>query len=643
MAASSGASGIVDPTLLDGDPPIFKINVKCIDGSIAELEVPSDLFGSDLKHLIAERLNVPAARQRLICRGRVVKDEDTVGNHITESGQTIHMVQRPEPTTGAASSSGREGEQNPSNDGPPRPTFVGQPQVHLQFTTANDTDITQLMQLLTSTLRGNRPPAQANAASGAAGSGAEGGGGNAGGSSDAASASASRPSAAASETNPVSQARPTGQPGQPDQPGQPGQPGQPAGTVDFGQLLFQGLDQPLGQADGFQALLTQGFGSLMTAIPGMLGEVQADAADAAYSAAAMAAAAAAGVSRSSAVDSSTPEGFLPRGDALPWRDLRRLHTHLGRVLGRTQPAGRQLSYTGETSFFLASLVSATAQLGVALSELTANLAEGNPPPARQRIQLAMMLVAAYRTFRGMATALQLQNHGIREVSPSAESAASPAPEASSQQAAGSAAASTLTGPPLASEGEEAEDGVNSRDERDEQLQRIDELLDRFPAPELELRPEIEDDVVTSVTGRGDAAAAAVASLGDPDVASCWSRWTQPESFSCVLSQARQAPFSDAYISGDSTSSHRAPTLPPPNAFLPLRWERSARRVRGLADVPPHPDHLSRAYLSAFLRDLGHHVEGDATYNSMADAADRYPHLAQIRSFVSATSSASRVT
>jgi len=74
----------------------FSVNIKTTDGNITTLQVPSSASGMDLKVAISERLKVPPDRQRLIVRGRVLNDDDIVGQRITEDGQTVHLVQRPD-------------------------------------------------------------------------------------------------------------------------------------------------------------------------------------------------------------------------------------------------------------------------------------------------------------------------------------------------------------------------------------------------------------------------------------------------------------------------------------------------------------------------------------------------------------------
>jgi len=160
--------------------------------------------------------------------------------------------------------------------------------------------------------------------------------------------------------------------------------------------------------------------------------------------------------------------------------------------------------------------------------------------------------------------------------------------------------------------------------------------DQLPAPTADEATQIMQ-MLPSLFGQNDGHPGASDGPGPlaglpAEVRACWERWTRPEAFRPVVEQAVQPPLSRAYVSGDATGSHRAPVLPPPEGFLPLRWERAAGRVEGLQQIPEAPEHLSRAYLSAFMRDLGDYAANNATYASMPEAAERYPHLARLIAF-----------
>ncbi|CAK9107152.1 Ubiquitin-like domain-containing protein CIP73 (CCaMK-interacting protein of approximately 73 kDa) [Durusdinium trenchii] len=88
-----GSCGSEEARAAAGDR-VFEIKIQRIDGSSQLVEVRPEMTGLQLKELIAQKLSI-STDQRLICRGRAIKDDDMLGTHITDSGQIVHMVQRP--------------------------------------------------------------------------------------------------------------------------------------------------------------------------------------------------------------------------------------------------------------------------------------------------------------------------------------------------------------------------------------------------------------------------------------------------------------------------------------------------------------------------------------------------------------------
>jgi len=77
-------------------PCSYEVNVKAIDGTVTKLHVPSNSSGTELKDLISKRLDVAPDKQRLIIRGHAIKDDDIIRQHVSDNGQTVHLVQRPD-------------------------------------------------------------------------------------------------------------------------------------------------------------------------------------------------------------------------------------------------------------------------------------------------------------------------------------------------------------------------------------------------------------------------------------------------------------------------------------------------------------------------------------------------------------------
>jgi len=418
-------------------------------------------------------------------------------------------------------------------------------------------------------------------------------------------------------------------------------------------------------------------------------------------------------------------------DQLPWRDLRRLHQHLGRLLGRSshnRTIPPPFMPGGELNAFLTMLVGATTQLSVAISDLQASYLDGTFAQPRYRLQLAMALVAAARTLRGMATVLQSGPlHDTQAASTSEGSAVqpsgeqTPAPQAGTEQAPTSQASEPNPRSPSSGSEEDngreiegAIDGMEVRVGDDEVLEVfLDPLEDVFPAgphgtviaatdgsdqaaemlqqlmgqlatpasaqfgmapvvgqvnlnhlmtsvpeePDEDEENQEEDydaanELLSSVVGQANLSSQPsqqrqplqqqtddALSEMPPEVAAAWHRWTKSDTFAHVVAQANQPVFSHAYVSGDSTGSHRLPQLPEPEQFLPLRWDRTVARMEDSVEPPEPPEHLSRAYLSAFLRDLGHHLQGNSAFRNEPEAAERFPHLHRVEQFFADNQSA----
>ncbi|KAL6661914.1 hypothetical protein ACP70R_001298 [Stipagrostis hirtigluma subsp. patula] len=91
--ASHGASS---STVKPGDDPesTIEINVKTLDSQVHKLRVGKNAPVSVLKEKILEATGVPLDQQRLIFRGRVLKDDHLLSEYHLEDGYTLHLVAR---------------------------------------------------------------------------------------------------------------------------------------------------------------------------------------------------------------------------------------------------------------------------------------------------------------------------------------------------------------------------------------------------------------------------------------------------------------------------------------------------------------------------------------------------------------------
>lgn len=74
---------------------LLELKVKTINDEVHLIHVDHDMIISDVKTRVKVVTAIPEERQRLIFKGRVLQDEDTVEEYQIEDGQTIHMVARP--------------------------------------------------------------------------------------------------------------------------------------------------------------------------------------------------------------------------------------------------------------------------------------------------------------------------------------------------------------------------------------------------------------------------------------------------------------------------------------------------------------------------------------------------------------------
>jgi hypothetical protein len=54
------------------------VTIKCSNADKADVTCSSSITVIEFKKLIAEKLNIPAEQQRLIYKGRILKDESTL-------------------------------------------------------------------------------------------------------------------------------------------------------------------------------------------------------------------------------------------------------------------------------------------------------------------------------------------------------------------------------------------------------------------------------------------------------------------------------------------------------------------------------------------------------------------------------------
>lgn len=93
---------------------IVEINVKTLESQIYSFQVNKNIPVSLFKEKIANDIGVPVGQQRLIFRGKVLKDEHLLSEYHVENGHTLHLVVR-QPAQSQPSSDASSGETNGNN------------------------------------------------------------------------------------------------------------------------------------------------------------------------------------------------------------------------------------------------------------------------------------------------------------------------------------------------------------------------------------------------------------------------------------------------------------------------------------------------------------------------------------------------
>lgn len=96
--ADDGASGAGGSTVRDGsDGPesaTIEINIKTLESQVHKLRVEKNETVLNLKEKIVDVAGIPVEQQRLIFRGRVLKDDHLLSEYHLEDGYTLHLVAR---------------------------------------------------------------------------------------------------------------------------------------------------------------------------------------------------------------------------------------------------------------------------------------------------------------------------------------------------------------------------------------------------------------------------------------------------------------------------------------------------------------------------------------------------------------------
>ncbi|KAF8020665.1 hypothetical protein BT93_G1176 [Corymbia citriodora subsp. variegata] len=89
----------------DGEDGAVAINVRCSNGSKIAVRATLESTIGAFKSALARDCDVPADQQRLIYKGRILKDDQTLASYGLQADHTVHMVRGSSPSTGTPPSS----------------------------------------------------------------------------------------------------------------------------------------------------------------------------------------------------------------------------------------------------------------------------------------------------------------------------------------------------------------------------------------------------------------------------------------------------------------------------------------------------------------------------------------------------------
>ncbi|XP_027345573.1 ubiquitin domain-containing protein DSK2a-like isoform X2 [Abrus precatorius] len=93
-----------DATVGESEAVNVNINVRCSHGSKFSVQISLDSTVGSFKDLVARNCDIPAEQQRLIYKGRILKDDQTLQSYGLEADHTVHLVRgfAPINTTGSS-------------------------------------------------------------------------------------------------------------------------------------------------------------------------------------------------------------------------------------------------------------------------------------------------------------------------------------------------------------------------------------------------------------------------------------------------------------------------------------------------------------------------------------------------------------
>ncbi|KAL3527287.1 hypothetical protein ACH5RR_011943 [Cinchona calisaya] len=119
------ASGDASDALKNGENVVggsgdgVTVNVRCSNGSKFSVQVSLESTVGSFKSVLAQNCEIPAEQQRLIYKGRILKDDQTLQSYGLEADHTVHLVRGFAPATAPnATAAGNNGATNANATAP---------------------------------------------------------------------------------------------------------------------------------------------------------------------------------------------------------------------------------------------------------------------------------------------------------------------------------------------------------------------------------------------------------------------------------------------------------------------------------------------------------------------------------------------
>jgi hypothetical protein len=81
------------------------LKIKQMNGDTFEITVDSDIKIQELRKKIQEKTSIDPAKQRLIYKAKLLKDEIGLNEYVKEDNETVHLIQKVDSSQPSASTS----------------------------------------------------------------------------------------------------------------------------------------------------------------------------------------------------------------------------------------------------------------------------------------------------------------------------------------------------------------------------------------------------------------------------------------------------------------------------------------------------------------------------------------------------------